>query len=112
MSALSDAIAAGQFAITAEITPPLSADPADLLSKASVLKGHVDAANVTDGASARAHMSSVAACALLERSGYTTIAEVSGRDRNRLAIQADVLGAAALGIANIMCRSGEDRRSR
>ena len=61
MSALSDAIAAGRFAITAEITPPLSADPADLLSKASVLKGHVDAANVTDGASARAHMSSVAA---------------------------------------------------
>jgi methylenetetrahydrofolate reductase (NADPH) len=108
MSALSDAIAAGRFAITAEITPPLSADPADLLTKASVLKGHVDAANVTDGASARAHMSSVAAAGLLVQNGIEPVLQFTCRDRNRIALQSDLLGGAALGVENLLILRGDD----
>lgn len=108
MSALSDAIAAGRFAITAEITPPLSANPADLLSKASVLKGHVDAANVTDGASARAHMSSVAAAGLLLQNGIEPVLQFTCRDRNRIALQSDLLGGAALGVQNLLILRGDD----
>ncbi|MFT5487128.1 MAG: methylenetetrahydrofolate reductase (NADPH) [Paracoccaceae bacterium] len=108
MSNLSDAIAAGRFAITAEITPPLSADPADLLSKASVLKGHVDAANVTDGASARAHMSSVAAAGLLVQHGIEPVLQFTCRDRNRIALQSDILGGAALGVENLLILRGDD----
>ena len=108
MSNLSDAIAGRRFAITAEITPPLSADPADLLSKASVLKGHVDAANVTDGASARAHMSSVVAAGLLLQNGIEPVLQFTCRDRNRIALQSDLLGGAALGIENLMILRGDD----
>lgn len=108
MSNLSDAIAAGRFAITAEITPPLSADPADLLSKASVLKGHVDAANVTDGASARAHMSSVVAASLLLQAGIEPVLQFTCRDRNRIALQSDLLGGAAMGIENLLILRGDD----
>ena len=67
MSRLSASLAERRFAITAEVTPPLSADPGDLLSRASTLRGWVDAVNVTDGASARVHMSSVAAASILQR---------------------------------------------
>ena len=108
MSNLSDAIAAGRFAITAEITPPLSADPADLLSKASVLKGHVDTANVTDGASARAHMSSVVAASLLLQAGIEPVLQFTCRDRNRIALQSDLLGGAAMGIENLLILRGDD----
>ena len=108
MSNLSDAIAARRFAITAEITPPLSADPADLLTKASVLKGHVDAANVTDGASARAHMSSVVAASLLLQAGIEPVLQFTCRDRNRIALQSDLLGGAALGIENMLILRGDD----
>lgn len=108
MSNLSDAIAAGRFAITAEITPPLSADPDDLLSKASVLKGHVDAANVTDGASARAHMSSVVAASLLLQAGIEPVLQFTCRDRNRIALQSDLLGGAAMGIQNLLILRGDD----
>ncbi len=108
MSNLSDAIAGRRFAITAEITPPLSADPADLLSKVSVLKGHVDAANVTDGASARAHMSSVVAAGLLLQNGIEPVLQFTCRDRNRIALQSDLLGGAALGIENLLILRGDD----
>jgi methylenetetrahydrofolate reductase (NADPH) len=108
MSNLSDAIAAGRFAITAEITPPLSADPADLLTKASALKGHVDAANVTDGASARAHMSSVVAASLLLQGGIEPVLQFTCRDRNRIALQSDLLGGAAMGIENLLILRGDD----
>lgn len=108
MSNLSDAIAAGRFAITAEITPPLSADPADLMSKASILKGHVDAANVTDGASARAHMSSVVAASLLLQNGIEPVLQFTCRDRNRIALQSDLLGGAAMGVENLLILRGDD----
>jgi methylenetetrahydrofolate reductase (NADPH) len=108
MSKLSDAIATGKFAITAEISPPLSADPYDLLSKASVLKGHVDAANVTDGASARTHMSSVVAASLLLQIGIEPVLQFTCRDRNRIALQSDLLGGAAMGVENLLILRGDD----
>tara|TARA_A100001037_G_scaffold95979_1_gene87395 strand:- start:2157 stop:3053 length:897 start_codon:yes stop_codon:yes gene_type:complete len=108
MSKLSDAIATGKFAITAEISPPLSADPDDLLSKASVLKGHVDAANVTDGASARTHMSSVVAASLLLQIGIEPVLQFTCRDRNRIALQSDLLGGAAMGVENLLILRGDD----
>ena len=108
MSKLSDAIATGKFAITAEISPPLSADPDDLLSKASVLKGHVDAANVTDGASARTHMSSVVAASLLLQIGIEPVLQFTCRDRNRIALQSDLLGGAAMGVENLLILHGDD----
>ena len=108
MSNLSDTLAAGRFAITAEITPPLSANPDDLLSKASVLLGHVDAANVPDGASARAHMSSVVAAALLLKAGIEPVLQFTCRDRNRIALQSYLLGGAAMGVENLLILRGDD----
>ncbi len=108
MSNLSDAIGAAKFAITAEITPPLSANPDDLLSKALVLKGHVDAANVTDGASARAHMSSVVAASVLLQSGIEPVLQFTCRDRNRIALQSDLLGGAAIGVENLLILRGDE----
>jgi methylenetetrahydrofolate reductase (NADPH) len=100
-------LGSGQFAVTAELSPPDSADPEEVYSRARVFDGYVDAINATDGSGANCHMSSMAVCALLEQRGYTTIMQISCRDRNRLAIQGDVLGAAALGIANVLCLTGD-----
>jgi methylenetetrahydrofolate reductase (NADPH) len=97
----------GEFAVTAELSPPDSADPEDVYRRARVFHGCVDAINATDGSGANCHMSSVAVCALLTRVGYSTVMQVSCRDRNRIAIQGDVLGAAAMGVANILCLTGD-----
>lgn len=98
---------AGQFAVTAELAPPDSANPEEVYARARVFDGYVDAMNATDGSGANCHMSSVAMCALLSRRGYETVMQVSCRDRNRIAIQGDVLGGAALGINNILCLTGD-----
>lgn len=97
----------GTFAVTAELSPPDSADPEEVYARARVFDGYVDAINATDGSGANCHMSSAAVCALLSRRGYPTVMQISCRDRNRLAIQGDVLGAAALGIANVLCLTGD-----
>ncbi|MBH8581080.1 methylenetetrahydrofolate reductase [Bisbaumannia pacifica] len=97
----------GQFAVTAELAPPDSANPEEVYARARVFDGYVDAMNATDGSGANCHMSSVAMCALLSRRGYETVMQVSCRDRNRIAIQGDVLGGAALGINNILCLTGD-----
>jgi methylenetetrahydrofolate reductase (NADPH) len=99
---------AGHFAITTEIAPPDSADPDEVLRRASMFDGHVDAINATDGSGANCHMSSLSVCALLTRIGYSPIIQISCRDRNRIAIQGDVLGAAALGVCSVLCLSGDD----
>ncbi len=99
---------AGQFAITTEIAPPDSADPDEVLRRAALFDGHVDAINATDGSGANCHMSSLAVCALLTRVGYSPIIQISCRDRNRIAIQGDVLGASALGVCSVLCLSGDD----
>ena len=98
---------AGDFAVTAEITPPLSADPASMLERAAPLKGLVDAVNVTEGASARAHLSSLAAAGQLVGAGLEPVLQINGRDRNKLLLERDILGAAALGIPNILAKKGE-----
>jgi len=99
---------AGHFAISTEIAPPDSADPDEVLRRAAVFDGYVDAINATDGSGANCHMSSLAVCALLTREGYSPIIQVSCRDRNRISIQGDLLGAAALGVYNVLCLSGDD----
>ena len=97
----------GEFAVTAELNPPDSADPQEVYDRVSVFDGWVDGINATDGSGANCHMSSVAICALLIRKGYAPIFQISCRDYNRIAIQGNVLGAAALGVANILCLSGD-----
>src|SRR5690242_16302181 len=98
---------AGAFAVTAELSPPDSADPEDVYTRARVFDGRVDAINATDGSGANCHMSSVAVCALLTRVGYSPILQISCRDRNRIAIQGDILGAAAMGVCNLLCLTGD-----
>jgi methylenetetrahydrofolate reductase (NADPH) len=110
-SGLERVLRAGHFALTAEVTPPLSSNPATLLAKALPLKGYADAVNVTDGASARAHMSSVASAAILVQNGIEPILQVTCRDRNRIAIQSDLLGAAALGVQNLLVLTGDDPKA-
>ena len=99
---------AGLFAVTTELAPPDSADPGDVLTRARVFDGVVDAINATDGSGANCHMSSLGVCAILTRAGYSPILQVSCRDRNRIAIQGDILGAAALGVCSMLCLSGDD----
>ena len=97
----------GAFAVTTELDPPDSADPQDVFRRARIFDGYVDAINATDGSGGNCHMSSVAVCALLARMGYAIVMQVSCRDKNRIAIQGDILGGAAMGVANILCLSGD-----
>ena len=110
-SHLEDALRVGRFVITTEIAPPVSFDPSDLLDRASPLKGLADAVNVTDGASARAHMSALMAAAILVRNGIEPILQVTCRDRNRIALAADLMGAAAAGIRNLLLLTGDDPKA-
>jgi methylenetetrahydrofolate reductase (NADPH) len=107
-SKLRDRLKTGSFVLTAEITPPLSADPKDLLERALPLKGLADAVNVTDGASARAHLESTVAASLLLQNGIEPILQLTCRDRNRIALQSQLVGAAALGIVNVLALTGDD----
>jgi methylenetetrahydrofolate reductase (NADPH) len=104
-------LAAGEFAITAEITPPLSADPEALLDKARPLAGLADAVNVTDGASARSHLDTLTAAGLMLREGIEPVLQVTCRDRNRIALQSLLMGAAAQGIHNVLALTGDDPRA-
>jgi methylenetetrahydrofolate reductase (NADPH) len=107
-STLRDKLMAGQFVLTAEVTPPLSSDPADLLRRAAPLKGLADAVNVTDGAGARAHLESTVAAHILAQNGIEPILQLTGRDRNRIALQSQLVGATALGIVNVLALTGDD----
>ncbi len=98
---------AGKFAVTTELAPPDSADPDEVFKRARVFDGYVDAINATDGSGANCHMSSVAVCALLTRLGYAPIMQISCRDKNRIAIQGDILGGAAMGVCNMLCLTGD-----
>jgi methylenetetrahydrofolate reductase (NADPH) len=105
---LAQRLAAGRFVITAEVVPPVSCNPADLLAKALPLHGLADAVNVTDGAGAHAHMSAMAAAALLIGAGIEPILQLTCRDRNRIALQGELMGAAALGVRNLLLLRGDD----
>jgi methylenetetrahydrofolate reductase (NADPH) len=98
---------AGEFAITAETGPPDSANAADVLARAGCLKGLADAVNVLDGAGARAHLSPLATAAILAQAGIEPVIQFTMRDRNRLALEGDVLGAAALGVHSLLCLTGD-----
>ncbi len=98
---------AGVFAVTAELAPPDSADPEEVVRRARIFDGYVDAINATDGSGANCHMSSLAVCALLTRMGYAPVMQISCRDKNRIAIQGDILGGAAMGVCNILCLTGD-----
>jgi methylenetetrahydrofolate reductase (NADPH) len=98
---------AGAFAVTTELDPPDSADPDEVYRRARVFDGCVDAINATDGSGANCHMSSLAVCALLTRVGYAPVMQISCRDRNRIAIQGDILGGAAMGVCNLLCLTGD-----
>jgi methylenetetrahydrofolate reductase (NADPH) len=98
----------GIFAVTSEIAPPDSADAEQVYLRATLFDGVTDAINATDGSGANCHMSSMAVCALLSHIGYSPILQVSCRDRNRIAIQGDILGAAAMGICNVLALTGDD----
>ena len=97
----------GEFAVTTELNPPDSADPEDVYNRAKVFDGWVDAINAVDASGANCHMSSVGICALLTRMGYAPIMQIACRDKNRIAIQGDVLGGAAMGVANMLCLTGD-----
>ncbi len=97
----------GVFAVTTEILPSDSADPNEVYERANVFDGYVDAMNATDGSGGNCHMSSVGMCSLLSRRGYSMVMQITCRDRNRIAIQGDVLGAAAMGVAAILCLTGD-----
>ncbi len=101
------AIEDGEFLITAEVTPPKGGDPHRMLSVSSLLSKRVHAVNITDGSRAVLRMSSLAAAVLLERQGIEPICQLTGRDRNIIALQADLMGAHALGIRNILALTGD-----
>lgn len=108
MPTLQDKLAQGRFVLTAEITPPVSCDAGELIAKAEPFKGVADAVNVTDGAGARAHMGSVTAAGLLLQNGIEPVLQLTCRDRNRIALQSDLMAAAALGIRNLLVLTGDD----
>jgi methylenetetrahydrofolate reductase (NADPH) len=106
-SNLEQRLKAGRFVMTAEVVPPISCDPADLMKKAAPLKGVADAVNVTDGAGARAHMGALSAATLMKQEGIEPILQLVCRDRNRIGLQSDLMGAAALGIHNLLILTGD-----
>jgi len=107
-SALARELESGRFVVTAELAPPVATDPAAFMARAATLKGIATAVNVTDGAGAKAHLSSVAAAHFLLQVGVEPILQMTCRDRNRIALQSDMLGALALGVHNILFITGDD----
>ncbi len=109
-SRLEKILESGAFAVTSECGPPRGADPQVVREKGELLRGSVDAINVTDNQTSVVRMSSIAACVILKEMGLEPICQMTTRDRNRIAIQSDLLGAAALGMTNLLCLSGDHQR--
>ena len=106
-SNLEKVIAAGHFAVTAELGPPMGCDDQVVRKKAAILKGCADAVNITDAQTAVVRLSSIASAAIVLQEGLEPVMQMTVRDRNRIAIQSDILGAAALGIKNCLCIAGD-----
>src|SRR5207248_2129580 len=106
-SRLERLLRAGVFAVTAEVVPPRSADGAAVTAQARSLVGYADAANVTDNPTSSAHMSPVAGAAFVRQAGVEPVIQMTTRDRNRLGLTADLLGAWSLGARNVLCLSGD-----
>ena len=109
-SNLERVLEAGHFAVTAECGPPRGADPEKVLKKAELVRGNVDACNVTDNQTSVVRMSSMAGCMLVMQSGTEPLIQMVVRDRNRIALQSDLLGASAMGIRNLLCLSGDHQK--
>ena len=108
VSRLHRLLLAGEFVVTAELQTSDSADPAAIVRDAETLRGVADAVNCTDNSAAHTHVSALAASRLLVEAGIEPVMQLVCRDRNRLALQADLLGAAALGVRNVVCMTGDD----
>ncbi|MEH2003350.1 MAG: methylenetetrahydrofolate reductase [Nostoc sp.] len=106
-TAFKRAVQAGEFLVTAEVAPPKGGDPAHMIQMAATLKGRVHAVNITDGSRAVLRMSSLIASVILLQNGIEPICQVACRDRNRIGLQADLMGAHALGIRNILALTGD-----
>ena len=106
-SRLKEVLHRGHFAVTAECGPPKGADPEAIRKKGKILKGFVDSVNVTDNQTGVVRLSSLAACTILLQDGFDPVLQMVTRDRNRIALQSDILGASALGIRTILCLSGD-----
>jgi len=109
-SRLEKLLEGGEFVVTSECGPPRGADPEIIRKKGELIKGAVDAINVTDNQTSVVRMSSFSSCVILRQMGINPTLQMVTRDRNRIAIQSDILGAAALGINNILCLSGDHQK--
>ena len=109
-SVLEKVLAAGHLAVTSECGPPRGADPEIVRKKAALVAGNVDACNVTDNQTAVVRMSSLAGCMLIKEQGIDPLIQMVVRDRNRIALQSDLLGASALGVRNLLCLSGDHQQ--
>jgi len=109
-SNLEKVLEAGHFSVTGECGPPRGADPEHVLKKAALVKDNVDACNVTDNQTSVVRMSSLAGCMLVKDSGVEPLIQMVVRDRNRIALQSDLLGASALGVRNLLCLSGDHQK--
>jgi methylenetetrahydrofolate reductase (NADPH) len=110
MSNLQSVLAGGHFAVTAELGPPKGVSPENVRKKTELLKGAVDAANITDNQTAVVRMSSIAAAHIVLSGGLEPVMQMVTRDRNRIALQSDIIGAAALGIRNVLCLAGDHQK--
>jgi methylenetetrahydrofolate reductase (NADPH) len=106
-SKLEKILKSGVMAVTSECGPPRSSDPAHILAKGQLIKNHVDAINITDNQTSVTRLCSLAACIHLKLQGLEPVLQMVVRDRNRIALQADILGAASFGINNVLCLSGD-----
>ena len=107
MSNLSEALNSGKFVVTTEIGPPKGVDIEEMLEDAELLRGRVDAINVTDQQSSVMRLGSLATCRLLKERGLEPVFQVTCRDRNRIALQSDLLSASVLGVENVLCLTGD-----
>lgn len=106
-SKLEKVFKSGHIAVTSECGPPRSSDPAHIIEKGNLIKDHVDAINVTDNQTSVSRICSLAACVHLKNQGLEPVLQMVTRDRNRIALQSDLLGAASFGINNVLCLSGD-----
>ena len=107
MTSLQQALAKGEFAVTAEVAPPKGIDTSEMMENAEFLRGKVHGVNVTDQQSSVMRLGSLASCRLLKEAGFEPVFQLTTRDRNRIALQSDLLSAYALGIENVLCLTGD-----